>query len=573
MKNLSRPHAQLKDHYEVLVIGSGYGGGVAASRLARAGRQVCVLERGKEFTPGEYPDTAAKLIKQLQTDLPHGHIGAKTALFDFRANKDINVIVGCGLGGTSLINAGINEPPDPRIFDDTIWPKAIREDASNGLLDKFKAYGDDMLKPAYYPSHYPPLSKQQALAKAVQHTLEKMDSVRINVNFKTGLNHAGIAQQACVNCGDCMTGCNYNAKNTLLMNYLPDASNHGAEFFTTLQVDYVERHANKWRVYIHPATAEKSPSSIDADIVILAAGTLGSSEILLRSREHGLTLSTRLGRRFSGNGDMLAVAYNTDQPMHAIGFGRHKPTGRKPVGPTSTAVIDNRKASELEDSMVLASASIPGALAPLLPKALAALALLTGEDTDRGWLDKWREKGRKLQSMIFGSYTGAVRNTQFYLSVSHDDSAGTMTLKDNRLRIHWPDAGKALSFQKANNKMKKMTIPLGGTYIQNPVWNNLSNQSLLTGHPLGGCVMADSSANGVVNHKGQVYNPAKDSSLQGQDVHQGLYVMDGAVIPRSVGINPLNVITTLAERSCHHLIQDYGWPTNYDLKNKSGSGL
>lgn len=569
MKRLSLSNDKIKDHYEVIVIGSGYGGGAAASRLARGGRKVCVFERGKEILPGEYPDTAIELVKQVQSDFPDKHLGSKTALFDIRYNKDINVIVGCGLGGTSLINANINEAPDARIYQDEIWPIEVREDASNGMLDKFKAYADDMLKPTHYPDDYPSLAKQNAFEKPTQSSPGQFYPVRINVNFKSGVNHVGIEQQACVNCGDCMSGCNFSAKNTVLMNYLPDAKNHGAEIFTQQQVDYVARHADTWRVHIHPtsSTADKT-RFIDADIVILAAGTLGSTEILLHSREHGLSLSDRIGKRFSGNGDMLGIAYNTDHLINAVGFGHRQAKGRKPVGPTSTAIIDTRKDSNLENSMVLASASIPGALAPLLAKALAALAALMGQDTDTGWWDKLQEKMRKVKSLLFGAYTGAVMNTQFILSVSQDDSTGEMYLKNNRLRVSWPGAGEGLPLAAANNTMKQMAKPLGGTYIQNPIWNNLTNQSLLTGHPLGGCVMAEAAEHGVVNHKGQVF-----SSSQGKESHQGLYVMDAAVIPRSVGINPLNAITTLAERSCYYLMQDYGWPANYDLPAKMDTNV
>lgn len=569
MKRLSLSNEQLKDHYEVIVIGSGYGGGVSASRLSRAGRQVCVIERGKEILPGEYPDTAVKLAKQVQSDFPHKQFGSKSALFDFRYNKDINVIVGCGLGGTSLINANINEAPDARIYEDEIWPIEIREDANNGLLEKFKSYADNMLKPTHYPDHYPPLDKQEKFEKATQSTRGEFCSARINVNFKNGVNHVGIEQQACVNCGDCMSGCNYSAKNTVLMNYLPDANNHGAEIFTQLQVDYVVRRSKSWEVHIYPTSSTTDNSRIiHADIVILAAGTLGSNEILLRSHEHGLSLSDSLGKRFSGNGDMLGISYNTDHLINAVGFGHRQPTGRQPVGPTSTAIIDNRKDSNLDDSMVLASASIPGALAPLLPKALASLATLTGQNTDTGWWNKLQAKSRKVKSLLFGAYTGAVINTQFTLSVSQDDSAGQLYLKNNRLRINWPSAGEGLALAAANNTMKQMTKPLGGTYIQNPIWNNLSNQSLLTGHPLGGCVMADTAENGVVNHKGQVF-----AASQGKEIHQGLYVMDAAVIPRSVGINPLNAITTLAERNCYYLMLDYSWSANYDIPAKKRTNV
>lgn len=118
MDRLSRPAGSIKAHYDVVVVGSGYGGAIAASRLARAGQEVCVLERGRELQPGEYPNTKLSLLRETQTDLPLAHLGSPTALFDLRYNEDINVVAGCGLGGTSLINSGASLRADPRIFED-----------------------------------------------------------------------------------------------------------------------------------------------------------------------------------------------------------------------------------------------------------------------------------------------------------------------------------------------------------------------------------------------------------------------------------------------------------------------
>src|ERR1700731_3964440 len=98
MSRLSLPIENIKDHYKVLVVGSGYGGAIAASRLARAGQSVCVLERGREFLPGEFPDTQLELAGETQAQTPAGHVGSRTALMDFRFNKDMNVLIGCGLG-------------------------------------------------------------------------------------------------------------------------------------------------------------------------------------------------------------------------------------------------------------------------------------------------------------------------------------------------------------------------------------------------------------------------------------------------------------------------------------------
>jgi cholesterol oxidase len=99
ISRLSFPVEDLKDHYEVVVIGSGDGGAIAASRLARAGRQVCLRERGREWQPGEYPDTGPEALAEMQFDLPSHHIGSRTVLYDMRVNDDLNVFMGCGLGG------------------------------------------------------------------------------------------------------------------------------------------------------------------------------------------------------------------------------------------------------------------------------------------------------------------------------------------------------------------------------------------------------------------------------------------------------------------------------------------
>src|SRR3954466_549534 len=107
MQRLSSPVQNIKPHYTVIVIGSGYGGGITASRMARAGQSVCVLERGREYHPGEYPNTQAEVNREIQAHLPAGDLGSRTGLYDFHVHRDINVLVGCGLGGTSLINAGI----------------------------------------------------------------------------------------------------------------------------------------------------------------------------------------------------------------------------------------------------------------------------------------------------------------------------------------------------------------------------------------------------------------------------------------------------------------------------------
>src|SRR5579875_1246579 len=150
MSRLSFPIEQIKEHYTVVVVGSGYGAAIAASRLARAGQQVCVLERGKEFQPGEYPDTELRAIEEMQAATPAGHVGSKNGLYEFNINEDISVFKGCGLGGTSLVNANVALRAESRVFEDARWPKALRDDLGT-LVEEGYDHAEEMLKPQPYP--------------------------------------------------------------------------------------------------------------------------------------------------------------------------------------------------------------------------------------------------------------------------------------------------------------------------------------------------------------------------------------------------------------------------------------
>ncbi len=564
MARLASPLENIKDHYTVVIIGSGYGGAIAASRLARAGQQVCLLERGKEFQPSEYPNTEIAALAEMQTDAPPAHLGPRTGLYDFRFNADINVVLGCGLGGTSLINANVCLPPDPRVFADPCWPQQLRDDLSTLVADGLRR-AEEMLKPSPYPQNFPPLQKLQALEKSAHYLKEKFYRPPIKVTFEDGINHVGVPQQACKVCGDCVSGCNYAAKNTLIMNYLPDARNHGAEIYTRVAAQRIERQDERWLVHYQVLEAGREefsapPLFVSADLVILAAGTLGSTEILLRSQAAGLSLSNQLGHHFTGNGDVLGFSYNADEEIDGVGWGAHHPGELTPVGPTITGIIDKRQEPQLDEGLVIEEGAIPGVLATFIPGVMALAAKALGQDTDSGWLDLINEKRREWDSWVRGPYHGALRNTQTYLVMTHDQSAGRMYLEDDRLRIAWPGVGEQPIFQRVNEILKQATIPLGATFVKNPIWTELFKHNLITVHPLGGCSMAENAENGVVNHKGQVF-----SGTSGIAVHESLYVCDGSIMPRSLGVNPLMTICALAERCLARLAQDRGWQINYQL--------
>lgn len=243
MNRLSSRIESIKPHYDVVIIGSGYGGSITASRLSRAGLKVCVLERGKERQPGEFPSTVLEAAEELQLDLPECHKGSRTGLFDIRVNREISVLVGCGLGGTSLINANVSFRPDMRIFEDPRWPAALRAENGERLSIGFEL-AEKMLGANPYPSDKPRPPKLVALQRSAEAMGKTFYSPPINVTFIEGYNYAGVRQRACTLCGDCASGCNHGAKNTVLMNYLPDARRHGAEIFVETSARWVERGAN-----------------------------------------------------------------------------------------------------------------------------------------------------------------------------------------------------------------------------------------------------------------------------------------------------------------------------------------
>jgi len=561
---LALPAREMKDHYTVLVIGSGYGGAIAASRLARAGQQVCVLERGREFPSGEFPDSETEALAEMQAALPGNHagshIGSHLGLYDFRINPDVNVFVGCGLGGTSLINGNIALRPDRRVFDDARWPQALRGDA-DGLEEGYQR-AEEMLRPTPYPARYPALAKLAALERSATHLGRTCARAPITVNFEEGLNHAGVAQHACILCGDCITGCNHAAKNTVAFNYLPDARNFGAEIYTQVSVRYLERIGGRW--VAHYRSLETGCEDLDADlrtvsaiIVVLAAGTLGSTEILLRSQAAGLPLSDQTGQHFSGNGDALGFSFNCTEEIRGVGYGRRDPREMEAVGPCVTGMIDMRDEPDLNDGIVIQELVTPGAMAGLLPDALAQASAALGRAVGEGMKEALAMEA-EVESLAMGPYETKADHTQAYLVTTHERGAGAMRLADGRLEIEWPRVGAQPIFQKVNDTLAEATRALGGDYLINPVWSSIFNRDLITLHPLGGCVMADDAAHGVANHKGQVF-----AGASGTAVHDGLYVCDGSVVPRSLGVGPLLTISALSERACALLARDRGWRIDY----------
>jgi cholesterol oxidase len=535
MARLARALDTCRDRYDVVVIGSGYGGGVSAARLAAAGKRVCVLERGREFVTGEFPAKFPEMRAEMQVKAKSWSLGKPTGLYDVRLGDDMHVLVACGLGGGSLVNAGVALRPDARVFADPVWPGQIRQD---GLLDEGYRRARRWLRPMPGPR-----AKEMTKYKALETAASKGLGIapvapEVVVSFEANTNPAGIYQPACTGCGDCCGGCNVGAKNTVALTYLPFAAANGAEIFTEARVSHVARTADgAWSVHVESLAGGKATGHvrvIEAASVILSAGTLGSTEILLRSRERGLALSDQVGRRFSANGDIIAFGYGAKVPVDAIGVGHPSKIEGHVVGASVSGQLEIVDANDVNKSMTIQEGAMPSALAPMLPVMFVPNGRLLGA----------------LQALVSGVYKGPLASLQTFFAVSHDSASGVFSLDGERLHLSWPGAKDEDVYQRLDETLGKIVGAVGGSYVKNPLAGSVMGHQPATAHPLGGCVMAADRSSGVVDHAGRVFDGR--ASAGSTDTLDGLYVIDGSVIPRSLGCNPLLTITALAERAMIH---------------------
>ena len=543
---LATPWNQRKNSYDVVVIGSGYGGAISAARLASAQLNpkpaVCILERGKEWEPGHFPENLPDVLGAARGDLnPLG-------LFEFLSYQDISVIKGSGLGGTSLINANVAIRPDREVFEQFHWPKAISFDE----LDPHYTTAQGMLAAGPHPRALD-LAKVKALQERAAQLGRNAEALNIAVNFTiNGQNPHGVEQKPCNDCGNCVTGCNVRAKNTLQMNYLPMAKNAGATILTQATVEHLEKlPGGGWR--IHGQHVEnllvKDRFQIDAKEVILSAGSLNSTEILLRSEMRGLSVSPALGTKFNGNGDFFGLAYNGALETDVLGypFQQRPGPGDSPApGPNIVGVVRYNGALPQAQRITIEDFSFPVAY---VDASKLLFASLRGQDTVAGDEDAQRARMQRDLEPFHRRYDpeGAMNHTMLYLVMGMDDARGTIQFEapwnepDGRIRVSWDQAGQQQIFTRMNDELRRHARALRANFIANPTWSVFNLRHLVTAHPLGGCPMGDDYLQGAVDAFGRVFSG--DGS-----VHQGLYVTDGSVIPSALGVNPFLTISALTER-------------------------
>ncbi|WP_343606992.1 alpha/beta fold hydrolase [Roseateles sp.] len=560
---------------DVLIVGSGYGGAAAAQALAGRrdadGRrlEVVVLERGREYLPGAFPSRFA--------DLP-GHVrlaragasapmGRREGLFDVRLGPDVCVALANGLGGGSLINAGVMERPDPAVFREPGWPQAFLDEdmtpwfeRAERLLGVRDVQGDNTIERLR--------AQRPDAARRRLDALRALDpartrAARLQVAMDAGPRGAADwAHRPCLACGDCATGCNHEAKLSLDTGLLLQAWRQGAELVCGASVEGIEAVPGAgWRVAVQHTDGllrdrQGAPFEVIARRVVLAAGSLGSTEILMRARDGGLPLSRMLGQAFSANGDAIAVGHDWPRAVHAVADEDQPPASRQ-VGPTITGVLDAGPDHVVEDL------AIPGALRPIFEEGFALAATLDAlarpnagpheerVDFDDPFAVRPSTTARQLPLAIVGRDSGTGR------LVRPEGFA-----EPGGLQVDWPSLRDEPAVVRRHEALQRRLAAQGARLLRNPLWQllppemaflaNDARGPMVSVHPLGGCAMGDRGTDGVVNAIGQVF------AGDGEAVHDGLVVLDGAIVPGSLAINPALTISALAQRALDYLVAAWG---------------
>lgn len=558
-----------ESHVDAVVIGSGFGGSVAAYRLADAGRSVVVLERGKAYPPGSFPRRPREMATNVW-DPSRGYHG----LFDVWTFRGIEALVASGLGGGSLIYANVLLRKDERWFVHEHPVGGGVEHWPIGRADLEPHYDrvEQMLGAQPFPlgaPGYPLPAKTQALRDAAAGLGLEWDRPPLAVTFAAPgrpaavgepipegdyPNFHGLPRRTCRLCGECDVGCNDGSKNTLDHTYLSAARHRGADIRTRCEVHSIERSDGGGFVvgYVPYGSADEGRKTntaklpltrISCDRLVVAAGTLGTTGLLLRNRSALPGLGAALGTRFCGNGDLLGIVLDA-----------HHKGGRRP--PLRT--IDSSHGPVIT-SYVRVPDSVDGGGGPGhyvedagYPVAIDWMAeAITAPSRYRRLLrvvvarlvSQIRRSPRSSLSVELASLIGDASLSSSslpLLGMGRDVPDGVMRLKRGQLDIDWTTATSRAYFDRLRGTMAALAGELGGDLVDNPL---SFLKKVVTVHPLGGAPMGRHVGEGVVDQWGESF------------AYPGLYVLDGSAMPGPVGANPSLTIAAFADRAVEHLLE------------------
>jgi cholesterol oxidase len=515
--------------FDAIVVGSGYGGSVSAYRLAEAGLRVAILETGYAHKAPNIPRGEAS-----EWNPGKGRFGPHTIT---HLSKDVTAWTGTALGGGSMVNAAVMIRKDN--FEN--WPGGITRQS----LDPYYDRAEMMLGAKVYPlrlstSPYADTTKSHLMLSAAEKLGVPAVMPPVAITYLEAgeapdtvkVNQFGAEQQGCRRCGECsLPGCNYQAKNSLDFNYLFAAQKRfGARVFTGQKVDRIEPTAanpNGNGGYKVKTIDSKSGAvrHYQAKIVVVSAGCVGSSELLLRNKEVHSTLpalSDRLGAQYTTNGTFIGFVVRAKEDVDPSG------------GPEITAGLDFNGPDGLNQGHLMFDGSFRGfsydtfyITGRLVRLRKLAIKLISG-----GF--KLAEKLKLVQP----------ETTLPLLVIGRDNAVGSFSLnKEGRIQTDLNPQDNRSFYRRANEHLKAFTRAMHTRFLRFPLWSLQSKIDVP--HNLGGVPMGNSVRDGVVDHLGRVFG------------YNNLLVLDGSIIPATMGANPALTIAALAERSMEAVIAQY----------------
>lgn len=535
---------QSVESWDVVVVGSGFGGSVAALRLVEKGYRVLVLEAGRRFAPDDLPRTSW----QLKDFLWAPRIGC-TGIQRIHLLDDVLILAGAGVGGGSLNYANTLYRPGRAFYTDPQWAHITDWEAE---LAPWYDQASRMLGVVENPTTTP----SDELVLEVARELGVDDTYRrtpVGVYFGDGpgveapdpfFGGAGPTRRGCTECGECMTGCRHGAKNTLLTNYLHLAERGGAVVRPLTTVTGIRPDGDGYVVTSRHTTERTDNAEIRCERVVLAAGTWGTQSLLHTLRETTLPdLSPRLGVLTRTNSESLIGAQVRLRDRGEVDF-------TKGVAITSSVHLDER--THLEPVRYGKGAQAMGALTTVLT------------DGGRGgrlgrtvrWVRAVLADPTSLASLVAGNGSWSERGV---IALVMQDVDNSVTVRRTRFL-----RGHRLASTHGHGEHNPTWIPVANAFVRRMA-RRLDGRALgnigeiadipMTAHFLGGCTIGDGPDTGVIDAYHRVWG------------YPGISVVDGSAVSANLGVNPSLTITAQAERAFSL------WPNRGDADPRPEQGV
>ena len=526
-------------HYDVVVIGSGFGGSVAALRLAEKGYQVCVLEAGARFEDQDFPKNSWKLRKFLFAP----RLGLN-GIQRIHKLPDVFILCGAGVGGGSLVYANTLYQPSDEYFQDPQWASITDWKKE---LEPWYQVARRMLGVEVNPffSNSDKAMQEVANQMGVGKTFT-LAPLGIYFGEKEGVEHvdpyfdgAGPVRKSCINCGECMTGCRHNAKNTLVKNYLYFAEKLGVDIKSSTTVSQISLASNLWTIKVRKSSSWLPVSQeITADQVIVAAGAFNTQKLLHRMKSSGkLQLSDALGKLSRTNSESLVGAI---MPSTKIDFSQ---------GAAITSSFYPNPYTHVEPVRYGKGSNSMGLLQ----------TIATSSDKPSTRAKQWILTAIKHPSLIFKILNVRKWSERSVIALVMQNLNSSVSVFEKRSIF----GNRKLSSKNDTSNPNPTWIPEANEIAERIANNyggiaggNIGNLigSPFTAHFAGGCVIGESAESGVIDPYHRVWG------------YPTLHIVDGSTITANLGVNPSLTITAQAERAMSF------WPNKNQTDTRPDQG-